>query len=205
MKYFTIQSTQSREILFEGLFPDFKHCIEDAVTQRISLAYANLRGQNLTNANLDDAILPHADLSNANLTGANLSESYLKQAHFDGAVLYNTCLSYSNISACSFRGTSFGATDIVGCLMDGSQFSTLSCFLLNFATARQMRNCIFISRDGSISEISHPPIVINGFGTTPIIVTDKDVRAGHNRINADRSLKIAQKLSMREIRKRLNT
>lgn len=169
------------------------------------MPYADLRNKNLSNAHLDDAILPHADFSGANLSGTNLSEAYLKGAKFAGAALYNTCLSYSNLRGCDFLDANFGATDIFGTIISNAQFSTLSCFSLDFTGVRKMESCIFIGNDGRFSEMSKPPIVIKGLHNKPIIIMDHDVRAGHNTINTKRTMELAQKISMRELRKRLRT
>ena len=180
MKHYQIISTKTGKILFAGLYADFNHCLEDAV-------------------------LPHADFSGANLSGTNLSEAYLKGAKFAGAALFNTCLSYSNLRACDFRNASFGATDIVGTILSQAQFSTLSCFSLDFSSVRQMDSCLFIDHDGRFSEMSKPPVVIKGIGNKPIILTDHDIRAGHNVIDEQRTLNLMQKISMREIRKRMKS
>lgn len=202
MKHYEIKSTKTGAILFQGQYPNFNACLEDAISSRIPLPYANLQNRNLSNANFDDAILPHADFSGSNLTGTNLSESYLKGAIFAGAALYNTCMSHSNLRACDFTNASFGATDIAGTIISQSQFSTLSCFSLDFTHVRQMDACIFIGNDGRFSTMSKPPIVIKGLTNKPVILMDYDIRAGHNTINATKASALAHRISMREIRRR---
>lgn len=179
MKHYKIETTDTKQTLFEGRFPSFKKCLEEAVTKRINLHNANLRGHNLSNANLDDGKFSAADFSHTNLTGANLSESYLKDAIFDNATLYNTCLSYANLTACSFIGASFGATDICGAILTRVQFSTLSCFTLDFIKSKNMKHCVFIDQNKNHSEMSHPPLVLWGHKEQPIIATDDTLRYGH--------------------------
>lgn len=203
MKNYQIISSKTKKILFAGSYASFIHCIEDAVKQRITMPYADLTNRNLSNASLDDAILPHADFTYTNLSGTNISEAYLKGAKFDGAALFNTCLAYSNLRACDFRNASFGATDISGTILSQSQFSTLSCFSLDFTGVKQMDSCLFIGNDGRFSEMSKPPVVIHGIGNKPIILTDTDIRAGHNTIDQEKTMRLMQKLSMREIQKRI--
>jgi hypothetical protein len=132
-----------------------------------------------------------------------MSEAYLKGSIFDGAALYNTCFNDSNLSACNFTDTSFGATDIHGSIISHSQFSTLSCFSLDFTHVRQMSGCIFINPDGQICAMSKPPIVIRGMGREPLILLDNRAKAGHNIIDDKRLGTLAEKLTTRALRKHL--
>ncbi len=203
MKHFELRSTKNNSILFQGNFTTFTKCLEQAISDNVRLHHADLNNQNLSNANLDDAKLAEANFTNTNLSGANMSEAYLKGARFYNAALYNTCFCDSNLTACNFDNATFGGTDIFGAVIDKSQFSTLSAFTLDFGAARQMLGCIFITRDGKISRMSKPPIVINGMGKHPIVIMDDAVHSGHNLIDHKRLLPIAQKLSARTLRKRL--
>lgn len=203
MRNYIIHTTDENLALFKGQFTNFKDCLEQAVKNRITLERADLRNKNLTNANLDDAIMPGADLSGSNLSGANLSEAYLRGSNFSGAALYNTCMNDSNISACNFADASFGATDIHGTIISDSQFSTLSCFTLDFPRTRQMSGCIFINPDGRICTMSKPPIVIRGAGNDPIILMDRHVKSGHNIIDHKHLKPLAEKLTRRVLQDRL--
>ena len=189
--------------MFEGRFESFKACLEQAVKDWVALNCVDLRNKNLTNANLDDAILPGAALNGSNLTGANISEAYLKSADFSGSVLYNACFNDSNLTACNFADASFGATDIHGSIISRAQFSTLSCFHLDFTATRQMNGCIFINPDGCISEMSKPPLVIMGLSAQPIIFMDHHVKTGHNVIDQKRLEPLMEKLSSKALRNRL--
>ncbi|MCB1720885.1 MAG: pentapeptide repeat-containing protein [Alphaproteobacteria bacterium] len=203
MQHHQIRSTADNTVLFEGRFESFKACLEQAVADRVALHCVNLRNQNLTNANLDDALMPGADFSGSNLTGANMSESYLKGANFKDAALYNTCFYDSNLSACNFEDAAFGATDIHGTILSHAQFSTLSCFSLDFVRAKAMSGCIFINPDGRVCEMSKPPIVVRGVGNAPIILLDNQIKAGHNVIDHKRLRPLLEKLSIRTVRKRI--
>ena len=203
MKHYQLQTINNSTILFEGTFLSFQDCLETAINQKINLDQINLSNQNLSNANLDNAIIPRADFTGANLTGANLSESYLRGAHFKNTTLYNTCLCYSNLSECSFKDSFFGATDIFGAILRKSHFSTLSCFTLNFSTARHMEECTFINPNGTISKMSQPPIVINGLINQPLIIMDNEIKAGHNTISHHKLLPLSRKLAARTLNQRI--
>jgi len=205
MTYYALRSSRNNDLLFEGRFLSFVACLEQAVRDRISLPHLDLSRKNLSNANLDDAILPDADFTQTNLSGVNLSESTLKGARFHGAALYNACLADSNLTGCDFQSASFGGTDIHNTILSQARFSTLSCFSLDFTRTRHMGGCLFVNSDGSVSKMSRPPLVIKGLGHDPVIVLDEEVRAGHNRIDHTRLAALAQKLSTRELRRRLSS
>lgn len=195
MQNYQLRSIKDDAILFEGRFDTFKACLERAVTDRVALHCVDLRNQNLTNANLDDALMPGADFSGSNLTGANMSESYFKDASFNGAALYNTCFCDSNLSACNFENAAFGATDIHGAIITRARFSTLSCFGLDFVTARAMIGCIFINPDGTPCPMSRPPLVIRGLGNDILVLLDHHTKTGHNITESQRLRGILEKLS----------
>jgi hypothetical protein len=173
-----IRSVKTGDVIFEGRFRSFIACLEQTVREKINLRHADLRNKNLMNANLDDAQLTGADFNGANLTGANLSESMLENACFQNAVLYNTCFAYSNLRRCDFNGTSFGATDITGCDISFSRFSTLSCFTLDFMAAKNMMDCAFIFPCSTFSRMSRPPVVIKGLQASPIVFMDTHIKTG---------------------------
>lgn len=188
-------STKTGKILFAGFFKDYKSCLEEAVTRRIPLNHIDLNGKNLSNANLDDGMFSHADFSRCNLTGANMSECYLKETNFSGAALFNTCFAYSNLNRCNFHNASFGATDMTGAIIDGSQFSTLSTFTIDFTKLRQMKNCTFTNQHGIIANLSTPPIVIHGLGRSPVIMLDEHIFEGHRRIQTKHANTLLQSIA----------
>jgi len=195
MKNYKLISLRTGETLFAGFFKDFKTCLEDAVIRHIPLNHIDLKGKNLSNANLDDGIFGYADFSGANLTGSNISESYCKGANFEGASLFNTCFAYSNLSSCNFTNASFGACDISGAIIDGSKFSTLSAFTIDFTKTKQMRNCVFLANDGSISSLSTPPICITGIDKSPIIMLDEHIYRGHRRLEKAHTQKLLKAIA----------
>ena len=203
MKNYRLTKKETQETLFAGFYKDFKTCLEEAVKRRTPLFDIDLRNKNLSNANLDDGIFGHADFTGCNLTGANLSESYCRGANFSGASLFNTCFAYANLTECHFLDTSFGATDMTGSIIDRSQFSTLSAFSINLNKAKQMNECIFIANDGTITELSEPPIVINGMNKAPIIVTKTHILKGHSRIDKTPPLKFLKRFSSMQFQKQM--
>jgi hypothetical protein len=178
MQILSIQSYKTGEILFQGQFKNFKTCLAAAITEKITLAYADLKHKNLVNAQLDDACMPYADFTRSNLSGANLSESMMQGAQFTGVSLHNTCLAYSDLRGCVFENASFGATDVTGSDISFSSFSTLSCFSLDFMHVHAMKNCVFKNPDGTLSALSRPPIVVNGLGCMPLIFLDQHLKIG---------------------------
>lgn len=203
MQYYRIYSNHNSQTLFEGRFYSFKACLERAVSDNISLAHADLKNLNLSNANLDGADFSQADFSNTNLTGANLTESNLHSASFNGAALYNTFLCESDLSGCDFKNASFGATDIHDTNLTRAQFSTQSCFTLDFTKARSMIGCLFFNPDGKVCAMSRPPIVIRGLTHEPIILMDNTIKSGANILNHPKLEALGQKLTTRELRRRL--
>lgn len=71
---------KTEEVIIEGKLISFKHLVERAVDDGISLAYADLQ-----NAYLDDAYLCDADLRGANFERAYLNDVDLTGADFTGA------------------------------------------------------------------------------------------------------------------------
>ncbi len=178
MKYFTLTNHINGKTLFAGYYTSFTKCLEAAIAKNINLKHLDLQNKNLSNANLDNASMPCSLLNGANLTGANLSECNLKGSVFYNTSLYNTCLSYSDLSSCDFRCTNFGATLIDGANIQGSIFSNLSCFSLNFNLTTNMAGCLFTSSSGDIHKMSKQPMIIKGFMNQQIIILDHAIKIG---------------------------
>ena len=174
-----IKSYKTHKILFSGYYSSVTECIEDAVTQKVDLSFADLSNQNLSNGNFDGAKLSGALMSGANLTGANFSESNLQNVLFTDTSLYNTCFCYSDLSASNFKNASFGATDIAGCDLRECEFSTLSCFSLDFTSIKTMHGSTYHSSNGTLCAMSSRPIVMNGILNSPIIIMDHVTKIGH--------------------------
>ncbi|MBZ6860969.1 pentapeptide repeat-containing protein [Klebsiella michiganensis] len=74
-----------------------------------NLSYANLRGANLRGADLSDANLSYANLRGANLRGANL-----RGANLRGADLSDANLSYANLRGANLRGANLSYANLRG-------------------------------------------------------------------------------------------
>ncbi|MBI4030500.1 MAG: pentapeptide repeat-containing protein [Proteobacteria bacterium] len=171
-----IKDYRTGKTLFEGDFSTLRECLEQAVTDHATLDGADLSGANLINASLDEAQMRNACFKNANLMGANLSEAALDSADFTNACLQSSCLCFSSLRGCHFEGAAFGATDIAGCDVSGSLFSTLSAFSLNFIDAENMVGCRYLHNNATCN-FSRPPIFINGLPFA-ISLMDENVLTG---------------------------
>lgn len=177
MKTINIKHRRTGDILFEGVFDNLRHCVEQAVIEGVCLDGADFSHSNLVNANLDDASLRQACFTGANLMGANLSDACLDNADFTNANLQAACLCFSSLRYCNFTGCLFGATDIAGADLSHSLFSTLSAFSLNFRDAKAMAHCLYQDADTYLCPISKPPIAIQGL-TYPVILMDTHIKVG---------------------------
>lgn len=178
MRNIQLKSTNG-PVLFEGQYPDFLKCLEDAIAQKAMLDTVDLRNRNLANANLDEARMRNADLSGCNLTGVNLSEADMQGSNFSNTALYNACLCESDLRDCNFEDAIFGGTDMAGARISGSRFSTLSTFHLDFLGVRDMEGCVFKNPCGASSTMSKPPVVIHGLMSSPIVLFDGHVKIGN--------------------------
>ncbi|MFP4097161.1 MAG: pentapeptide repeat-containing protein [Alphaproteobacteria bacterium] len=195
MQHFTLRKYTDNSILYSGQYNSFNECLEEAIKKTIELPHIDLSNKNLSNLNADGAIMPYADFSGSNLTGANLSESFLYNANFTNASLYNCCMSYADIRKCDFRGAGFGATLINGANIAESQFSTLSCFDLDFISCINTKNCRFIEPDYTPRDMSYPPTVIKGLLSTPIIVIGNHIKIGEKTLKYETVPILLQTLS----------
>jgi hypothetical protein len=178
MPFFEIRSMPDGLILYSGEHKNFRACVEMAVKERISLRRADLRQANLLNAMLDGADLREADFSGTNLTGVNLSEAQLDHGLFSGSILVNAVLCESSARNTNFIDASFGATLIAESILDGSYFSTLSAFDLDFQTAGSMKNCSFVNPCHTVCPMTRPPLVIRGLAK-PLIIMDRHMKVGN--------------------------
>jgi len=81
---------------------------------RADLRGADLSRANLSRANLIGANLRWADLSRANLIGANLSRANLSRANLSGANLSRADLSRANLSRANLSGANLSRADLSG-------------------------------------------------------------------------------------------
>jgi hypothetical protein len=116
--------------------------------------------------------------------GANLSEADLDGAILAHAALQNACLCFSGLSHCDFTGAGFGATLITGARIDGARFSTLSAFTLNFRDAETLEGCLWFGGDGTPCPFSRPPVAITGL-QQPVVMLDRHVQVGPVTVRAE--------------------
>lgn len=154
--------TRDGALLFEGYYPDFKTCVETAIKEQITLDGLDLSGQDLRDANLDDAKIRHADFKNADLTGANLSECILDYSNFSNANMINTCVCYSSLEHCRFLNTSFAATDFAQSKLDHSIFSGPATFTINFTYVDTHTSCLYLDENQNRHKMETTPMVIIG-------------------------------------------
>ncbi len=178
MRYYSLKKHTNNKTIFGGYYNSFTECLEDAVKKCVDLSYIDLSHSNLSNANLDTAKMPHSNLHCVNLTGANLSESNLNNSNFSNSSLYNCCFSYSNLEKSDFSLADFGSTLINGSNLSQCNFSTLSCFDLDFQSTASMYECKFIINGDTELSMSTPPIIIKGILNTPVIIMDKAIKIG---------------------------
>ncbi|HBB5182826.1 TPA: pentapeptide repeat-containing protein [Listeria monocytogenes] len=86
--------------------------LRDGYGERANLRGANLSYADLSCANLRGANLSYADLSCANLRGANLSYANLRGANLRGANLRGANLSYADLSCANLRGANLSYADL---------------------------------------------------------------------------------------------
>ena len=160
MKNISIGNRRTKAVIFSGSFRSMREALEAAVSQNISLAYADLRRARLDNANLDGGDFRHATLEGATLAGANLSEADFSHTNLRGADLTTTCLCESRLVDTDFTNASFAATLITGAVIDNCIFTCASALGLPFAEARAGRNIFEL--DGKVALFSGPPLVLTG-------------------------------------------
>lgn len=107
--------------------------VEQAVSQDVSLRYANLSGFDLKEANLFGADLYNAFLREANLWGADLRDTDCRHATFEGAVCDSAFFDNSLLWVTSFLRASCRGTSFIGCAADNSFFREANLEDANFA------------------------------------------------------------------------
>ncbi len=101
---------------------------------------ADLRGANLSNANLDNARLAGADLRGAICNNTTFNYAALSGANFRGATFIcddpiDTSIEYTNSHANRFKGSHFSYTTAIRSIFDDTQFKNVSFSLANLSGA----------------------------------------------------------------------
>jgi len=113
------------EVIFSYECEDntIKKTVEEAVRQKVDLAFADLSGAILSGANLSGADLSYAKLRSAVLTLANLSHADLSHADLRQAVLAATNLSHTDLGDADLYGAILSITNLLGANLYGAGLS----------------------------------------------------------------------------------
>ena len=96
--------------------------VEQAVSQDVSLRYADLSGFDLSNANLFGADLQCALLRGANLWGADMRDTDCRHVVFEGSICDSASFNNSLLWVANFTRASCQRTSFIGCAADNSVF-----------------------------------------------------------------------------------
>ena len=96
----------------------------------------------------------------------------VEQAVTEGICLNHANLSGANLINAALDGAAFGATDICGCDVGGSHFSTPTAFLLNFAETVSMKDCYYSISGHEACMMSRPPLLILGLPEPMALMDD---------------------------------
>lgn len=178
MSKLSINHFRTGRALFSGSFKTMKTAVEAAISDNVSLAFADLRHANLINAQMDGAILDGAQLDEANLMGANISEASLRRTSLMNTNLHSVTFCDSILDAINARGALFGGTDITAAIIQRCLFDTLSALELNYRDAKKIGLNGFMADNEQLCEFSQTPILIKGFNY-PIYYLDRVTLIGH--------------------------
>ncbi|MDC5507954.1 pentapeptide repeat-containing protein [Acinetobacter baumannii] len=141
---FEIKNRWTEEVLFTCDVPDgmesgmiARHVLESAIADGADLRGANLscadlRGADLSGANLSCADLRGADLRGADLSGANLSCADLRGANLSCADLRGANLRGADLSCADLRGANLRGADLFGANLRGAKASPLIVYGLRW-------------------------------------------------------------------------
>lgn len=177
MKTIEIKHVRTGSIIFSGFFRNIREAAEQAITENVSLSFADLRHANLAHAELDGGDFDQASLEGSNLTAANLSECSFHTTRMAHAQLHSAVLCQSQLEAVDFRGALFGATDITDACISHCQFDTLSALDMGFTATHTMALNSFSAFDNTLCGLSRPPLVIKGLAL-PLACLDSHILIG---------------------------
>lgn len=121
MTYHQIRTRHTGRILYEGEYASLRGCIEAAVHSGVSLAYVDLVGACLRNANLVGVRLWHADLGCADLAYANLGNVNLLGANLSNANLIRANLMCADLAQANFAGANLTGANLMGAYLQGAK------------------------------------------------------------------------------------
>ena len=119
-----------------------------------NLSYATLRGANLSYATLRDANLSSADLSYADLSYANLSSADLSGVNLSSATLSSANLRGANLSSADLSSTYLSSANLGGVNLRGANLSSAYLRDSNLSSAN-LRDANLSSADLSYADLSY--------------------------------------------------
>ena len=82
------------------------------------LGYSDLKGANLSYANLTNAFINHCDLTNADLSNANLTNTTLYRSDLTDACLSNVKVDHTNLEEADLDNTDLTNVNLANCYID---------------------------------------------------------------------------------------
>lgn len=169
--------------------------VERAVSQDVSLRYADLSGFDLEDANLFGADLYNAFLREANLRGADLRDTDCYHTTFEGAVCDSAFFNNSLLWAADFTRASCQRTSFVGCAADNSTFVDADIKAADFSDTSlrgaDMRGALTLGASFADSWVKD---VL--WGTSPTSHVDSDTTSGCESAREEGSLICPQSTTM---------
>jgi hypothetical protein len=107
-------------VIFTSAALTIRDAMDEAVSKKINLGYANLGGTYLRGANLEGANLGGANLGGTYLEGANLEGANLRGANLRGANLEGAYLWGSNLEGAYLGGTNLWGANLEGAYLEGT-------------------------------------------------------------------------------------
>lgn len=176
-KQFHLVNYHTDQIIFDGWFQSFAHCVEQAIVEGVCLDGVNMSGQDLSCGNMDDAHMSGAYCKGANFAGANLSEGVFDNIDFASCDLTNVCFAVSSLMDVDFMNSSFHGCDVTDAVVRHCRFSCPSMFTVQWQRAAIFSDCAFMDDEFGLIRMNKPPVLIQGLPQT-IVILDDVVRVG---------------------------
>lgn len=145
-----ILNWKTKEVIFEGDYPNMKSAVEAAVKQGVSLAFADLAeeilsGSNLTGANFAWADLTDANFRGATITGANFCNAILVWADFTGANLSDTNfagadLAWANLTSANLKDSTFVGANFYSAILTNTDLTGANLKEVKYEIILQRKN-----------------------------------------------------------------
>jgi hypothetical protein len=120
------------------------------------LSFVNLRGINLSYANLSNAFLNRANLRDANLSSTVLSHAILNHANLYEADLSHANLNYADMKGAILYGANLSCAKLDSARVEGSRFGWNKGLTEDLKRDLQQRGAIFEDSTGDSAQILTP-------------------------------------------------